>query len=589
MTSIAQHLSTLVGSAFASLGLPETLGEVRVSDRPDLAQFQCNGAMGAAKLAKKAPRAVAEEVVAFLQNTPELAQIELAGPGFINLSVTPDYLARTLITLSADAQCGVPQRGTGVTIVLDYGGPNIAKAMHVGHLRASIIGDTLRRMYGFAGYTTLGDVHLGDWGLPMGQLLSALELAYPDWPYFDPSYTGEYPTEPPVSIEDLATLYPQASAACKEDPERLALARTATAKLQDGVPGYRALWQHFFDVSIASVKDNFGALGVHFDLWLGESDAHDTIAPMVEDLKARGIAQHSDGALVVHVAQDGDTKEIPPLIVLKSDGAVMYGTTDLSTIADRVTDHAPSQIIYCVDNRQSLHFEQVFRAARKGGIAGDDIALVHAGFGTMNGPDGKPFKTRAGGTMHLTDLIALAVEKATQRLDEADLARDMDAVGRAEIARKVGIAALKFADLQNNRTSDYIFDLERMTAFEGKTGPYLLYQVVRIRSLLRKAEGRGFLPQEQDLVIGTEETALGLLLAEFPDHFALALRENTPHVLCDYAHRLAQSFSSFYAKCHIVSEQDEALRGSRLQLCALTARQLSVILGLLGIDIPERM
>lgn len=589
MTSLANYISVFVGDAFRALDLPAELGQVRVSDRPDLAQFQCNGAMAAAKVAKKAPRAVAEGIVAQLQpHADKFTQLEIAGPGFINISVSDAVVAEWLTRYTADAHGLIDRVDNSPAIVLDYGGPNVAKAMHVGHLRSSIIGDCLRRLYDFAGYKTYGDVHMGDWGLPMGQVLSELQLNHPDWVYFDDNFTGDYPSESPVTMDDLAQIYPKASAACKEDENRLALARDITAKLQDGHKGYRALWRHFVDVSIAGMKGNFEALNVHFDLWLGESDSHDTIAPMAADLQKRNIATQSDGAIVIEVTEENDKKEMPPLILYKSDGAVMYGTTDLATIVDRQRDYTPEKIIYVVDQRQSLHFEQVFRAAKKSDITPESTDLIHAGFGTMNGTDGKPFKTRAGGVMKLEDLIAMAVEKATARLDEANLAQDLSQEGRTDIARKVGIAALKFADLQNNRSSDYVFDLDRMTAFEGKTGPYLLYQVVRIQSLLNKAKDQNItIAEVPDVSEGDRN--LALLLAEFPDHFALALDNNTPHVLCDYAYKLAQAFSSFYGQCHILSEQDESVRSSRLAICALTARQIRMILDLLGIEVPAKM
>jgi arginyl-tRNA synthetase len=585
MTSLAHHLSSIVGDIFAAQNLPAELGTVRISDRPDLAQFQCNGAMAAAKIVGKPPREIAEHITAALLDNPHIAAASIAGPGFININLTDAVIQDHLTLQTQNANFGVPKAAKQDTIVLDYGGPNVAKAMHVGHLRSSIIGESLRRFYLFAGYKTLGDVHLGDWGLPMGQLISALEIQHPDWPYFKEQ--DSYPSESPVTIDDLAALYPLASAACKEDETRLAAAREATAKLQDGHKGYRALWRHFVNVSIADIKENFENLDVHFDLWLGESDAHDTIAPMVKDLQDRNIGIESEGAIVIPVAKNSDNKEMPPLILLKSDGAVMYGTTDLATIKDRMDDYNPAKIIYVVDQRQALHFEQVFRAARKGEITPESTDLIHAGFGTMNGTDGKPFKTRAGGIMKLEDLIAMGVEKATTRLNEASLAQDMSETERADIANKVAIAAIKFADLQNNRISDYIFDLDRMTAFEGKTGPYLLYQVVRIKSLLAKATDKGLHAGKLELT--DIDRPLALLIGEFPDHFATALHNHTPHVLCDYAYKLAQTFSSFYGNCHILTEENEALRASRLQLCTLTADLLQVILDLLGIAIPERM
>lgn len=571
MSSLAEKLSVIVGDAFEAQGLPRDLGLVRVSDRPDLAQFQCNGAMAAAKVAKKNPREVAQAIVEALGDHKEFSKIEIAGPGFINLNVTDEFLAAHVKGAAGDDRLGV-EPSAAQTIVLDYGGPNIAKPMHVGHLRASIIGDALRRICAFAGYEAIGDVHMGDWGTPMGMIISELE---------ERGTLGQ-----PVSMEDLEEIYPAAAAACKTDEARMDRARAATRKLQDAE--YTKVWQQFIDVSIEGMKKNFDALGVHFDLWKGEASVHNLIAPMAEDLKAKGVAVESDGALVVEVAEEGDKKEMPPLILYKSDGAVMYGTTDLATIVDRMNENDPAKMIYVVDQRQSLHFEQVFRAARKGGLVPETVELTHAGFGTMNGPDGKPFKTRAGGVMKLEDLIAMGIEKAQARLAEAKLAADMNDAEQADIAHKVAIAAIKFADLSNNRVSDYVFDLDQMTAFEGKTGPYLLYQAVRIKSLLRKAAAQGA-DIGDAFVIQDADRPLALLLSEFPDHFALALSNYTPHVLCDYAFKLAQAFSSFYAACHILSEEDKALRGSRLALCDLTQKQIVLILELLGISVPERM
>jgi len=390
-----------------------------------------------------------------------------------------------------------------------------------------------------------------------------------------------------ITMEMLAEIYPKASGACKEDESRMALAREATRKLQDGDPAYTKRWREFIDVSIEGMKKNFDALGVHFDEWKGESDAHPFIADMVEGLKSRGIAHEDEGALIVDVSRDDDKKDVPPLILLKSDGAVLYGTTDLATIIDRMKSHEPSKIIYIVDQRQALHFEQVFRTAYKSGIASENLVLIHAGFGTMNGPDGKPFKTRDGGVMRLDDLIEMSIKKAKARLDEAELAKDMKEDERADVAYKVALAALKFADLQNNRIADYVFDIDRMTSFEGKTGPYLLYQAVRIQSLLKKAGIADEITTAYQ--IKGEDRELALLLGAFPDHFEMVLKNNTPHVLCDYAYKLAQEFSSFYGNCHILSESEEALKLSRLKLCQQTHKQLIEILNLLGIDVPERM
>lgn len=602
MPSLASRLSDIVGAAFVEAGSAAEYGTVRLSDRPDLAPFQCNGAMAAAKAAKTNPRTLAQKVLEILERTPcpsqpqrkLFAKVEIAGPGFLNLTPGTPFLAAHLTSLAADPRLGIPAMGQPEKLVLDYGGPNVAKPMHVGHLRASIIGDALRRIAIFAGYNTLGDVHMGDWGLQMGQVISACALRHPEWPYFDESAQGPFPADPPFTFEALEEIYPAASKACKEDEARMDAARKATAQLQSGRPGYRALWQHIVDLSVVGMKQNFDALGVHFDLWKGEADVQARIPAMVERLQKDGWARPDQGAVVIPVARNDDKKEMPPLILLKSDGAAMYGTTDLATIDERVALYKPDRIVYVVDQRQSLHFEQLFRAAHLSGIAPPSLDLVYAGFGTMNGLDGKPFKTRAGGVMKLEDLIAMGLEKARTRIAEARLAEGMPPAEREDVARKVAIAALKFADLQNNRSADYIFDLDRMTAFEGKTGPYLLYQTVRIRSLLRKAQDAGppLTPAPATppvFILQDADRALALSLGEFPDAFALALREWAPHHLCDYAYRLAQSFSSFYAACHILSEENGDLRASRLALCDLTRRALETALALLGIGVPERM
>lgn len=577
MASLTAKLSEVFQTAFAALELPTEHARISVSASGQNAQFQCNGAMPCAKIAKKNPRDIANDIITKVNEADNsksmFADLSVGGPGFINITLTDDYIAKHLSDIMSDGTLGIDATDKKQTIVLDYGGPNIAKAMHVGHLRSSIIGDTLRRIYSFAGYNTIGDVHMGDWGTPMGMILSELEIM---------KFDGE------ITMEMLAEIYPKAAAACKEDENRAAAAREATRKLQDGDAEYTKTWRQFIDVSIAGMKKNFDALGVHFDEWKGESDAHPYIEDMVNDLKVRGLAEEDEGALIIKVEKEDDKKEIPPLILLKSDGAVLYGTTDLATIIDRVKTNNPSKIIYIVDQRQSLHFEQVFRAAQKTDIAPEDqIDLIHAGFGTMNGTDGKPFKTRAGGVMRLEDLISMAEEKALTRLNEAELAKDMDEAERADIARKVGIAALKFADLQNNRVADYVFDIDRMTSFEGKTGPYLLYQAVRIQSLLKKAEFDT--NSDVEFKIDNADRDLALLLGELPSAFNGALKNNTPHILCDYAYKLAQEFSSFYGNCHILSESNQDIRNSRLALCAKTHKTLLTILEILGIEVPDRM
>ncbi len=570
MSSLSQELTYIMEKAFGALELPKEYARVQVSGQAQDVQFQCNGAMPSAKIARKNPRVIAQDIIDQIKDKDIFEDISVGGAGFINITLNEGYIKTHIENLINDPHFGISPIGAKHSIVLDYGGPNIAKAMHVGHLRSSIIGDSLRRMCQYAGYNAIGDVHMGDWGTPMGMILSELDLM---------NYDGE------ITMEMLAEIYPKASNACKEDEQRMALARAATHKLQNGDAEYTKRWREFIDVSITGMKKNFNALGVHFDEWKGESDAHPFIEDMIEDLKSKDIAIESAGALVVPVKKDSDKKELPPLILLKSDGAVLYGTTDLATILERIKNHNPVKIIYVVDQRQALHFQQVFRAARKSGIAPEGkIELIHAGFGTMNGSDGKPFKTRAGGVMRLEELISMAIEKAQIRLDEAELAKDMDRAERDIVAHKIAIAAIKFADLQNNRSADYIFDIDRMTSFEGKTGPYLLYQVVRIKSLLRRVGMQGEITKITD-----KDRALAFLLSELPDHFDSAMKLYAPHILCDYAFKLAQEFSSFYGNCHILSESDEALKLSRLALCQQTYKQLSLILNLLGIEIPDRM
>jgi arginyl-tRNA synthetase len=587
MSSLIDDLSAVVGRAFASIGLPERYGRVIVSNRPDLGQFQCNGALAAAKEAKQSPRLIAERILALLEGETLLRDLSLAGPGFINLSVSDAYLGQFTNRLVGDARAGLPGKADPQTVILDYGGPNVAKPMHVGHLRASIIGDSLRRIFAFVGDRTLGDVHLGDWGLQIGMLISELELRQPGLPYFSSGFTGPYPNSSPVSLAELEEMYPTASAACKSDPKRLELARRATVGLQEGRPGYRALWGHFLDVSLSAMKRDFEALGVHFDLWKGEACVDPLIGPMVAAMRAKGVVETDQGAQIIRVARPDDKSEMPPLILIKSDGAAMYSTTDLATIVDRVREQNPDLILYIVDQRQHLHFEQVFRAAIRAGINGK-AKMEHLGFGTMNGPDGKPFKTRAGGVMKLEDLIAMVAGAAQVRLTEQGLAGDCTPEEQAAIARKVGLAALKFADLSNHRIANYVFDLDRFMRFEGKTGPYLLYAAVRIKSLLRKAEKQGDRP-ERILAPSAAERDLMISVGSLPDAVRSAYDDRAPNRLADYAYGLAQVFSTYYANFHILSEQDDVVRRSRLALAAVTLRALETSLSLLGIEVPERM
>ncbi len=608
MQSIIQKLSEIVGSAFEAADLDKSFGRVVFSDRPDLAQFQCNGAMAAAKAAKQNPRAVAEKIIDHLQSNELFQKVEIAGPGFINLTLKDEILSQHVSAIAGDARCGVPVFNDGDMVVLDYGGPNIAKAMHVGHLRSGIIGDTLRRVLSFAGYKTLGDIHMGDWGTHMGMLFNDYLKRGEQNLVLDTNLSD--PASVQKLFDDMGERYPRASGAAKEDEGLRAEALEVTVKLQSGDKLLMEMWHKVREVSVMAMRKNYKALNVEFDLWKGEADVHDRIAPMVEKLKAGHYAVPSDGAIVIQVKKNDDTKEFPPLILVKRDGGFMYGTTDLATLQERMDLYSPAKIIYVVDQRQHLHFEQVFRAAKIGGIVPENVELTHAGHGTMNGTDGKPFKTRAGGVLKLEDLIEMGLQKARERLREAGMDKDLSAEELETIAHKVAIAAIKFADLQNNRIADYVFDLDRLTQFEGKTGPYLLYQAVRIKSLLSKAstpspnplpqgeralsdsspspsmgEGRG----EGSIQIDDTTRPLALLLSAFPESVDNAVRNYTPHVLCDHAYKLAQEFSAFYAKVHILSESDEVKRASLIALCQAVHEQLERNLQLLGIDIPERM
>lgn len=587
--SLLSELTAAAGSAFARLGLDPAFGEVVAASRPEFGDFQCNGALAAARQAGRSPREVAQEVADLLRQDPRLARVEVAGPGFINLTVDDAHLAEVVAGAASDPRLGVTPAAHPHKVVIDYGGPNVAKAMHVGHLRATIIGDSLKRIFRFAGHQTVGDAHFGDWGLQMGQVIVELRRRSPHLPYFDPDHTGPYPEESPVTLEDLQEMYPVAAARCSQDPAVLAEAQQATVELQQGRPGYLALWRHFVAVSQASQREDFARLGVHFDLWMGESDVDDRIPEMIERIRASGHAVESDGALVVPVALPDDTRELPPLILVTSRGSYLYSTTDLATIDYRVRELGADLILYVVDARQSDHFEQVFRAARLTGIAPEGVGLEHIRFGTMNGPDGKPFKTREGGVVRLRDLLDMVTTAAEKRLEEASMAREYPEEERTRIATQVGLAALKFADLQTHRTSNFTFDLDRFTSFEGKTGPYLQYAAVRIRSILRNAEAAGIRPGEVLAPAVAQERELMLELTRLPEVVERAVELRAPNQVAEYAYGLSSVFNRFYDACHILSEPDPGRQGSWLTLAGATLDALVLLLDLLGIEVPERM
>jgi len=596
MSDLRTDLGEAVGSAFAEVGLAASYGRVTPSDRPDLADFQCNGALAAAKSAGRKPRDIAEEVAAKLEGDSRLQTVSLAGPGFINLIVGADALSARANEIAADPRLGARAVTDRRRVLVDYGGPNVAKEMHVGHLRASIIGEAIKRLYRFRGDEVLGDAHFGDWGFQMGLLISAVLDADPSLADLmaryeaDPGETTEGPllarVSETVSLEDLDRIYPAASERSKTDPTYRDRARKATAELQSGRTGYRLLWRHFATVTRAALQRDFHALGVDFDVWKGESDVNDLIEPMVAELRAAGLMFPDQGAEIIRVARNDDKRELPPLLVVSSEGSAMYGTTDLATILDRKRYFGPDAVLYAVDQRQADHFEVVFRAAYLAGYAAEG-SLEHIGFGTMNGADGKPFKTRAGGVLKLRDLIEMTTAKARERLHEAALGAELTPEAFEDTALKVAVAALKFADLSNFRGTSYVFDLERFSSFEGKTGPYLLYQAVRVKSLLRRAAEDGVLPGPI-AVAEPAERDLVLALDAFDHALAEAYDKKAPHFVAEHAYRLAGSFSKFYAACPILSAAPD-VRASRLALATTSLAQLELALDLLGIATPDRM
>ncbi|MGA9657641.1 MAG: arginine--tRNA ligase [Asticcacaulis sp.] len=580
-------LSETTGKAFAAEGFDASVGRVNASDRPDLADFQCNGALAVAKAAKANPREVATKIVGHLTGDARLKGVDIAGPGFLNLVLAEAALSDRANQLATDGRLGAAKVETKRKIIIDFGGPNVAKPMHVGHLRTAVIGESLKRIFRFMGDEVMGDAHFGDWGYQMGLLIVAVSDEQPDLPYFDADFSGDYPAEPPVSLEDLERLYPMASNKGKADTDYRDRARAATRELQHGRAGYLALWSHFVTVSREALIRDYGLLGVHFDWWKGESDADSYIEGMVADLKAKGLLEPDQGAQIVRVARDDDKKEMPPLLVVSSEGSSMYGTTDLATIKQRQAEYGPDLILYCVDQRQSNHFTQVFRAAELAGYAKSG-QMEHVANGTVNGPDGTPFKTRDGGTLKLHDLISQAVEKATARLHEVGLGEGLSEADFADTALKVAIAALKFAELSNHRLTNYVFDLDRFMSFEGKTGPYLLYQAVRMKSILRKAADQG-LSAGQISIAEPAERELVLLLDGFDHALKETYLKRAPNILADHVYRLAQGFSKFYGNCPVLVGEDAALKASRLGLVALSLKQLELGLDLMGLSAPEQM
>ncbi|MDF1618690.1 arginine--tRNA ligase [Petrocella sp. FN5] len=584
---LTAQLTKLMEASFLACGYDPIYGQVVTSARQDLCQFQCNGAMGAAKAYKKAPFFISDAVIDHLKSTEQFEKMfslaETVKPGFINLSLSDEYLANYIESISEDSRVGVEKVTKPDKIVIDYGGPNVAKPLHVGHLRPAIIGESIKRLFKFLGHEVVGDVHLGDWGLQMGMIIVEVNRLYPDLPYFDPEFEGPYPTEPPFNFSDLEEIYPIASNRCKEDPDYNEKAKKATFDLQNGRPGYIALWKHFVDLSVKDILTIYNRLDVHFDLWYGESDSNAYVPKIIDTLKSKGALYESDGAMVVDVTRPEDKKEIPPIIIYKSDGSILYGTTDLATIEQRVEDFDPDYILYIVDSRQANHFIQVFRCASDHGIAPSKTSLEHIGFGTMNGKDGRPFKTRDGGILKLADFIDSIEANAKEKIN------DKEGVDIETTARIVGLATLKYADLSNYRMKDYVFDLDKFSSFEGKTGPYILYTYVRINNIMNKLRDELFQPSTIIRPSSEVERQLMLKIDNLEIALTLAAKDRAPNIICEYVYDLATLANGFYHAHHIINEKDPIKRGSWMKLLQITQKCLLLCLDLLGIQVPEKM
>ena len=582
MEKILDIITAKMQQAFVDAGCDASFGRVTVSNRPDLCEYQCNGALSAAKQYKCAPIQIANAVVAQL-DAGDYDLVEAVMPGFINLKLSGTFLQKYLEDMRTAEDFGAEKIGTGKTIVVDYGGANVAKPLHIGHLRPAIIGETLKRLYKFLGYNTIGDIHLGDWGLQMGLIIAELQERQPELCYFDPDFTGEYPKEPPFTLSELEEIYPTASSK-KTDPVFAEKAHTATYELQQGRPGYRAIWNHIMGISLPDLHRVYDSLDVHYEKWLGESDADPYIPAMVADLKARGLAVESNGALVIPVAEEDDKKEIPPCILVKSDGSSIYATTDLATMVQRMQDWQPDKMLYITDKRQNLHFEQVFRAAKKGGLVAAETELEHVGHGTMNGADGKPFKTRDGGVLRLEQLIKDMTDFVRAKVEENKIVSDDEVEATTA---KIALAALKYGDLSNQPTKDYNFDLERFAAFEGNTGPYILYTIVRIKSILAKYGAWEHLPMAVPANVYAKD--LMLAITKFSPTLENALRTSSPNLICAYIYELAGCVNKFYHETRILGEENEELKAGYISLIGLAKNILETCIHILGFSAPEKM
>ena len=588
MKKIIDYIAEELADAFEKAGYDRAYGKVTLSNRPDLCEYQCNGAMAGAKAYKKAPFMIAEDVVALLKDSACMEEVEVVKPGFINIRLKKAFVADYLNQMEEAEDLGIQKAENPEMIVVDYGGPNVAKPLHVGHLRSAIIGESVKRIARKMGHEVLGDIHLGDWGYQMGLIITELKERKPELPYFDESFEGEYPKEAPFTISELEEIYPTASGKAKEDDAYRENALHATYLLQNGHRGYRAIWNHIINVSVSDLKRNYANLNVSFDLWKGESDAQAYIPDMIDKLKKDGFAHEDQGALVIDVQEETDTKEIPPCMIQKSDGASLYGTTDLATLVQRVEDYHPDKVIYVVDKRQELHFTQVFRSAKKTGIVPAETELKFLGFGTMNGKDGKPFKTREGGVMRLETLISETAEKMYKKISENHAIEEEEA---RKTANMIGVAALKYGDLSNQASKDYVFDVDRFISFEGNTGPYILYTIVRIKSILNRfAEEGGNLEAGAILdPVNDSQKNLMLQLTGFGATVENAFEEKAPHKICAYIYEVSNAFNSFYHETKILIEENEAQKASFIQLLKLTKKVLETCIDLLGFSAPDRM
>ena len=588
MKRISDFIAEELAAAFEAAGYDRKYAKVTLSNRPDLCEYQCNGAMAGAKAYHKAPIMIAQDVVAKLEGSGCFCDVQAVNPGFINLKLDERFVADYLDEMETDEDLGLNKTDNPKMIVIDYGGPNVAKPLHVGHLRSAIIGESVKRISRKMGHNVLGDIHLGDWGYQMGLIITELKERKPELPYFDENFKGEYPAEAPFTISELEEIYPTASGKAKEDEEYRERALHATYLLQNGHKGYTAIWNHIMHVSVNDLKKNYANLNVDFDLWKGESDAQAYIPDMIERLKKEGFAHVDDGALVIDVQEESDTKEIPPCMIQKSDGASLYGTTDLATLVQRVEDYHPDKVIYVVDKRQELHFVQVFRAAKKTGIVPSETELKFLGFGTMNGKDGKPFKTREGGVMRLENLIAEIQEEMYKKITDNRTVEEEEA---KNTAKTVGMAAIKYGDLSNQASKDYVFDVDRFTSFEGNTGPYILYTIVRIKSILNKyqEEGKAVTGLKVNQQSGESEKALMLALVKYNEMMENAYEELAPHKICAYIYDLANAFNHFYHETKILAEENEAKKQGYIALLILTKKVLESCIDVLGFEAPERM